>query len=280
MNLRPSYWLSPLRSYVALCTVLLGLCLPSTKGQTPLDNRLRGLDFEQKLGQSISLDNQFVDERGATVSLSTLLDGKPAVLVPGYYGCPMLCRAVSNALVGALRDLPLTAGRDFSVIQFTINPEEGPALAAAKKASYLKAYGRPGSDVGWHLLTSAAPASQRLAGEIGFHYIYDQDSRQYAHPSGIVILTPKGVISHYCYGVNFTASELAQALDRASREGVGDMVRRLFLLCFHYQPITGKAGIIAMNVLRGLAVVLLFALFAWIVVALRAERIKPVEPSR
>jgi protein SCO1/2 len=252
-----------------LLAIFLGRSLPA---QTVLDTRLQTIDFEQRLGQQVSLDLPFRDEAGRAVTLRDYFHGKPIVFVPGYYGCPMLCRALATGLTNALRDLPWTIGNQFEVVSFSIDPHETSALAEQKKRSYLKAYGRPGAESGWHFLTGDEPAIRGLAGQIGFHYFYDAASKQFAHPSGLVVLTPSGRVSHYLFGVNFATSELDNALRDASGARIGPAIRRLILLCFHYQPLTGRYSFVALWVLRGTALVLLALLGLWIASALRSER--------
>jgi protein SCO1/2 len=122
----------------------------------------------------------------------------------------------------------------------SINPNEHPALAASKKRSYLKLYGRPGAAEGWHFLTGSEDSIRTLSEQVGFRYAYDPASKQYAHPSGLVILTPGGKISRYLFGLSYSPKELSDALKKASANEVGTPIQQLFLLCFHYNPITGK----------------------------------------
>jgi protein SCO1/2 len=175
------------------------------------------------------------------------------MLVLGYYGCPMLCTLVLNGLTSSLQDLKPSVGDKFSVIFVSIDPSEFPSLAAAKKKSYLKLYGRKSSASGWHFLTGSKESIALLTEEVGYRYVYDPASKQFAHPSGIVILTPDGKVSRYFFGVNFVARELDQSLNEASSHKIGLEVRQFVYLCFHYNPIRGKYGALIMNVVRAAA---------------------------
>ena len=223
------------------------------------------IDFEQKVNKSISLDLQFTDEAGQRVKLGNYFGRKPVIIVPGYYECPMLCTLVLNGFVEALQDLKSTAGNEFEIVCFSIDPSETPSLAATKKQTYLKRYSRPGAGGGWHFLTGAEPEIKRLAAQLGFAYAYDSASKQFAHPSGFVVLTPRGKIARYFFGVTYSPTELRNSLMDAASEKSASPIQQFLLLCFHYSPITGKYGPLIMQVVRVSGVVTLLALVLLIV---------------
>jgi protein SCO1 len=237
----------------SLCLAFLLPLAALAAGPTPgslTDQSLMQIKFDQKPGSQISMNLPFRDESGKTVRLGDYCGGKPVILVLGYYGCPMLCTLVNNGLVAALDDLKLDIGNQFEVVNISINPQEAPALAAAKKRNYLKAYGRAGAAAGWHFLTGGEPAIRQIADEVGFRYAYDPVSQQYAHPSGLVILTPGGKVAHYLFGVTFSPQEVDAALQDAVASKVGSPIEQLILLCFHYRPLTGKYGNLVMTLVR------------------------------
>lgn len=235
------------------------------------DDRLAQIKFDQKLNTAISLDLHFRDENGKDVRLAEYFSNKPVILVLGYYGCPMLCTLVLNGMVEGLQDMRWSIGKEYDVINVSIDPNETPALAANKKRSYLKRYGRPGAGAGWHFLTGNADAIQRLADEVGFRYAYDPASKEYAHPSGLVVLTPDGKISSYLFGVTFLPRDLYTSLDAASSRKIGTRIQDLILLCFHYRPITGRYGNLIMITVRVLGVATLLGLGVLIVKMGRTE---------
>jgi protein SCO1/2 len=154
----------------------------------------------------------------------------------------------------------MDVGNQFDVINVSIDPKETPALAAAKKRTYLKRYGRHGAAAGWHFLTGDDAAIHKLANEAGYRYVYDPRSKQFAHPSGLVILTPDGKVSHYLFGVTYSPNELDSALRDAAARKTGSPIQQFILLCFHYSPITGKYGKLIMTVVRVSGVATLAAL--------------------
>ena len=235
--------------------------------QSLTDTQLSSIRFDQRLDSQISLDLPFRDENNKAVALGNYFGQKPVVLVLGYYQCPMLCTLTFNGMVEALDDMKWSIGDQFNVVHVSIDPKETPQLALAKKRTYLKRYGRAGAAAGWHFLTGAEPAIRKLADEVGFHYAYDPSVKQFAHPSGLIILTPDGKVSKYFFGVRFSPPKLFAALQDASAQKVGSPIERLVLLCFCYSPIHGKYGVLIMTIIRVLGAATL-GLMAWAFVAM------------
>jgi protein SCO1/2 len=252
-------------------TIFVGLVSLVANASELTDGALRQIRFDQKISASIPLEATFRDETGKTVRLGDYFGKKPVVLVLGYYGCPMLCTLVLNGLVETMQDLKSNVGDQFDVLDVSISPSEMPELAAAKKREYLRRYGRPGAETGWHFLTGAEPAIRQLSDAVGFRYAYDPAIKQYAHPSGFIVLTPQGKVSRYFFGVNFNAQELYDALKSASANQAGSPVRQLLLLCFHYSPITGKYGALILNGVRGIGIATFLALAVFVTRSLRSD---------
>ena len=240
---------------------------------------LRTVGFDQRLGAQVPLDLTFRDEAGSSVKLGDYLGDKPVLLVPAYYECPMLCTIVLNGVASALRALPFDVGKEFRVVTFSFNPHETSELAAAKKTTYIEDYRRPGAAAGWHFLVGDEPSVAALTQAIGFRYAWDEASKQYAHASGIVVLTPAGRISHYFFGVEFAPRDLRLALVEASGEHIGSLVDQLLLFCFHYDPATGRYSRVALNAVRAGGVLTLAVLVAFVVLMLRRDAKRARDPA-
>ncbi len=238
---------------------------------------LDSVGLDQRLNAQVPLDLRFTDEQGKDVALGSYFQsGKPVILSLVYYDCPMLCTQILNGMVQTFRKLPLKIGHDFTAVAVSINPRETPQLAAETKASYMKDFGDPDAASAWHFLVS--PNEQmvkRLAAAVGFRYMYDASSDQYAHPSGIMVLTPEGRISRYLYGIDYPPRDLKFSLIDASNNTIGSPVDKILLLCYHYDPMTGKYGVVIMNILR-IAFVLIVVSFvvSWILMSRRGKRAK------
>jgi protein SCO1 len=225
---------------------------------------LKRITYDQNIGQPISTSLTFEESTGRRVALGDLFNSKPTLLVLGYYHCPMLCTLINDGMIEALQELRFNVGRDFNVINVSIDPHETAAVAAAKKKQYLKRYGRDGAAGGWHFLTGSEQSIAQLANEAGFRFKLDPVSNEYAHPSGFIVLTPEGRISRYFFGVNFDPKELRSAIIAASKGERGSVIKQLILLCCEYNPITGKYGVVVLNVLRVLGVGTVILLAGWI----------------
>ncbi len=229
--------------------------------------------FSQNLNAVVPLDARFRDEAGRLMPLGAFLGQRPVVLVLGYHDCPMLCSLVLSGLVESMTEMKATTGRDFDLIDVSINPADSPAAADKQRRLYFRRYLRAGADEGWHFLTSTDDAPiHRLAEAVGFHYAYDPASQQYSHPAGLVILTPEGKVSSYLFGVTFDAGQLQAALTKAGQRQVGSPVEQLLLVCFHYNPIHGKYGPLIMMIMRVSGALTLLAIGTMLALLIRRER--------
>ena len=233
---------------------------------------LKNIGIDQRLHQQVPLDLAFTDETGRDVRLSDYFGKRPVILALVYYECPMLCTQVLNGLVSALGVLTFDAGREYDVVAVSINPKEGPGLAAQKKQAYLDRYKRPQTAACWHFLTGRQENIQRLAAAVGFRYAFDDEIQQYAHGAGIEVLTPRGVVSKYFYGIEFYPRDLKFGLIEASDERIGTAIDNALLLCYHYDPATGKYGAAAIGAVRIGAVATVLAFLSFLFVSLRRER--------
>ena len=242
---------------------------------------LREIGFDQNLDQPVPLDAVFTDEHGRMVRLREYFGTRPVVLAFAYYDCPMLCTLVLNGLTSALSVTSLEPGKDFEIVTVSFDSRDTPATAAAKKASYLERYKRAGAVTGWHFLTAGQPSIDRLTKAAGFRYVWDSDTRQFAHPTGIVVLTPDGRLARYLFGVEYGPRDLRFAIVEASAGKVGTPVDSLLLFCYHYDPMTGRYGLIVMRALRvaGAATVLALGTFILIMVRREKHRIRTPKPE-
>lgn len=246
-----------------------------TSGPSPS----REVGFDQRVGMQVPLDAAFRDESGKTVRLGDYLGRKPVVLSLAYYECPMLCGIALEGLAKSLKGFSLVPGRDFEVVTVSFHPGEGPALARGKKDSLVRAYGRPGAEEGWHFLTGSEEQIRRVTEAVGFRYRWDEAQKQYAHATGVVLLTPQGTVSRYFFGVEYAPKELRLGLSEASAGKVGGVTAQLLLLCYKYDPAIGKYTTTVWALLRVLGTAVALALAAFVLLALRREKIRSREAA-
>jgi protein SCO1/2 len=233
---------------------------------------LREIGFDQNIGGRLPLDVQVRDEDGRSVAIGSYFGRRPVVLVFAYYSCPMLCAQVINGLASALDVLSLEPGRDLEVVAVSFDPRDTPGAAAAKKAGYLERYARRGAPASSHFLTADQPAIDRLTRAAGFRYAWDSQTQQFAHPSGVIVLTPDGRLARYMFGIEYGPRDLRLALVEASAGNVGSAVDSLLLYCYHYDPMTGRYGLQVMRALRIAGAGTVVALGSFVFFMVRREK--------
>ena len=233
---------------------------------------LKHVGIEQRIGVSLPLDLEFNDETGAPVSLGSYFGDKPVILTLVYYDCPMLCTEVLNGLNRSLAPLNYSIGEEFDVVAVSFDPRESPTLASQKKAVYTQRYGRPGTGEGWHFLTGEAPAIDALTESVGFNYVYDETEGQFVHGSAIMIISPKGTISHYFFGIEYPSEDIRLAIIESSEEKLGNVFDQIMLYCFNYDPEQGRYGVAIMNAMRLAGLVTLLAMGSFMVVMFKRDR--------
>lgn len=234
---------------------------------------LKNVGIEQHLNEQIPPDLIFRDETGKTVRLGDYFGKRPMILNLVYYHCPMLCNEVLSGLESAMRVLKFDVGKDFDVLTVSFDPKETPEMAVAKKAEFLKRYGRAGAATGWHFLTGPQASIDSLTRAAGFQYEYDAKSGQFAHATAIMVLTPEGKIAQYYYGVEFAPRDLQLGLVQASHNKIGNLVDEVLLYCYHYDPDTGKYGAIISRILKLAAGATILILGTFLIVMFRVGSI-------
>lgn len=267
-------WVSGLFTALLALGLQLGAFLPegamARSPTLPAEVRL-----VQKLGAALPLELRFRDEQGRVVPLGAFFGKKPVILSLAYFRCPNLCTLVLNGLVESMSRLHkarpgMQLGADYDVITVSIDPREQPALALAKKRSYLARYGAlPGAP--WHFLTGDEASIRVLARAVGFGYAYDASSGEYSHPSGILVVTPRGRVSQYFYGIHYPAPALAASLRKATQSGVGTLAEEILLFCFHYDPRSSAHGKLVMGMIQIAGLLMLAALTILLLTLFRQE---------
>lgn len=263
----------------ALLAILAGTAMPlaAQDRQERLPEELEGVGITEKLDNEVPKDLMFLDDKGRPVRLGDYFkDDKPVLVFIGYYGCPMLCGLVLNGTIDAMRDermKNLVAGRDFRFVAISIDPNEDPDLASAKKDSLIESYGREGVVADeWHFLTGKEAEIKAVTDAFGFQFKWIDSTSEYSHAAVIHIVTPQGHISRYLYGVKFEPETLRLSLVEASEGKIGSTLDQILLFCFHFDPTTGKYSLAAINLMRLAGILTVVALAVGIGLALLNER--------
>jgi protein SCO1 len=261
-------------SRISTAALLLALALAASAENSSTPPQLPGkVGITQKLNAQLPLDLMVRDESGSVHRLGDYFkSGRPVLLNFVYFRCPMLCSVMLDDLTNALTELKFDVGKEFDVITVSIDPRDMPEKAASKKETMVKRYGRPGAWEGWHFLTAHESAIKQLTGTVGFEYAYDIKTDQFAHGTTLLVITPDGRVSRYLNGFEYKPRDLRLALVEASQRKIGTVSDTLLLLCFHYDPATGKYSRTVMNIVRAGGAATIVSLAGFILIMLRSER--------
>lgn len=254
-----------MRGWAGLALVLtLGFTHTATAHELAPE-QLATVGFEQRVGQRVPLELGFVDDRGQAVSLGQYVESGPVVLTLNQLRCKNLCPVELEGLIDGLNGVPFELGQQFTLVTVSIDPGETPEDAATAKARGLRGYARKqGGSSGWHVLTGDQQAIDTLEQAVGFQAVYDPQEEEFAHPAGIILLTPGGQVSRYIYGIDFSTSDLRLALTEAGNGRIGSLVDRALLVCYHYDPLTGRYTPLVMGALQATGAATVLGLVAWL----------------
>jgi protein SCO1/2 len=234
--------------------------------------QLRTVRFEQRIGSSVPMGLRFTDDMGTSVLLGDYLGHKPVVLTLNYLRCQNLCPLQLQGLISGLNGVPFALGDRYTLITVSFDARETPESAASAKFKALRGYVHPEAAGGWHVLTTNDQATiDQLTQAVGFNYIYDYQEDDYAHPLGVVVLTPEGEISRYLYGLDFSATDLRLALTDAAQGQIGTVIDQVLLLCYHYDALTGRYTPFVLDLLKTAGVATVLALGSVLAAFWRAD---------
>ncbi|WP_020401592.1 SCO family protein [Gracilimonas tropica] len=272
----------PALSAFATCMLAVFLLSPPASAQVNREepDALQDLGIDEKLGDTIPLDARFATSNGDSVQLGDLLvEGKPVLLNPLYYECPMLCGLVLDGVSDVVDDLVWKPGKEFIIISFSIDPEEDVALAARSKENYL---GDEDSTMkaGWYFLTGSKSNIEKVTKATGFQYRKVEETGEYAHTAAIMLLSPKGKITRYLYGITYDEFNVRNALYEAADGQIGNTIDKLVMYCYQYDPESGSYAPVAINIMKlgGLATLIILGIFLT-VLWLREKRKKPTSKT-
>jgi len=254
----------PSRIFVIGAAIVIGSASSVAQVPPPGSNDPpEGVGIDERLDEQLPLDLQFIDDTGRTVTLGEYFDrGMPVVITPVFYRCRNLCSATLSGLAEALNEIEWSAGEDFQIVTFTINPKEEYRLAQVKKRNYLGMYEREQAADGWHFLTGDEQSITALTEALGFRYRFVERTGDYAHAASIIVATPQGRLSRYINTVMPDAQTLDKALIEASQGSIGSPWDRFVLWCSTFDPSAGKYVVAARRgiTLGGLATMLIMVI--------------------
>ena len=232
--------------------------------ESPSDKYLLSIDVDNHLGNRISGDIQILDQDNNSFQLNDYFMDKPTVLVMAYYQCPMLCSMVLNGLSTVINESNLIPGEDYNVLTVSIDSEETSQLSKEKKNNYMSNYFSNSDSNFWTFTTTNLENINQLTNELGFRYSYDINTKQYAHPAVIYIITEDGTISHHLFGVSPSVNDFTLAINEAAGGEIASVFDKILLYCYRYDPDAGTYSLVAANVMKLAGVSTLFAMFSFL----------------
>lgn len=216
-----------------LLTILLGVRAQAVEPFDPFG--VAGVD--QTPGARVPLEGRFRDADGRPTTLARIADGRPLLIAPVQFDCPNLCGLTLEGLGEAVAGQDYRSGEDFALVALGIDPREGPAQARASQAR-LEALLPPGGQV--TALTGDQAQIAAVTDALGFRYAWDPRIGQYAHVAAVAALTPDGRVARWLFGLAPSAQDVNLALTEAGHRQIGGIVEQVRLLCYHYDPQTGR----------------------------------------
>ncbi|HET9862045.1 MAG TPA: hypothetical protein VFP37_01270 [Steroidobacteraceae bacterium] len=211
--------------------------------------------WQPRPGQRLPLSLDFRDESGREAPLSNYFDGRPVALVFGYFSCHGLCPEVFRGAREALE--AVDRERAPRLLAVSIDAHDGAVAARERRDATL----RGAHDLDAHFLTDVGGSAAALARAAGFGFRYDPASAQFAHPAGLVLVDGRGVIRDYLYGVRFDPARLAAFPEAGTDPPPTSPLR---MLCFHFDPATGRYDLAIGRILGAACALTVLALLLWI----------------
>lgn len=253
------------RRYLTACAaVVLCFMLTGTDASPEAGGQDAGAGIDERLGSVIPLDITFADEQGRSVTLRELVD-RPTVISLVYYSCNHTCPLLLSGEADVFSRIALDPGRDFSAITISFDENDTPAAAAQKRNDYIRAAGRGFPGRSWTFLTGNGESIGKITQAAGFRF--RKSPNGFAHPVGLIVLSPEGKVTRYLYGVKFLPMDLTLAITEASKGLAVPTVRRALLYCYSYDP-EGRRYVFNILKITAIATLLFITAFiAWLVLS-------------
>jgi protein SCO1/2 len=197
------------------------------------------IGINEKLGKTVPLDLKFVNEKNDTVSLGQLID-RPTILTLVYFDCPGICTPLLEGVSEVIEEMDMEVGKDYKVISISFNPNDNSTKAVSKKSDIVCDKCKAKNE-NWTYLTGDSAAINRILTSVGFSI--KRVGNDFLHPGAIMVLSPKGVITRYLYGIKFMPLDLKLALIEAQDGLARPTVHRVLQFCYSYDPVGKRYGL-------------------------------------
>jgi protein SCO1/2 len=197
----------------------------------------------------LPIKSQWRDARGNAVTLGQAIGDKPALVLFADYTCSTLCGPSLAFVSDALSKSRLAAG-SYHLVVLGLDPKDGPAEAAAFSKAQADNADLP-------IVTLSAPQQtvQAVTAAVGYHYVYDDERDQYAHPAALLAVAADGRIVRALSSLAFNPADLTLAVTEAGQGRVGTIIDHVRLLCYGFDPAAGTYNFAVRRTLAASAIV-------------------------
>ena len=219
----------------ALTVLLIALAAPASAGVSKAV--LDAVYVEPTPGAALPLNLSLQDESGRPLTLADAMGGHATVLLFADYTCRTLCGPILDFTTAALQQSQLQPGADYRLVVIGLDAKDTLADARGMKASRLDHDGPIARAAVF--LTGTTEVIARATSALGYHFAYDHEHDQYAHPAAAFVLTKAGKVTRVLSGIGLNGTDLRLALVDAGEGHVGTLTDRFRLLCYGFDPARG-----------------------------------------
>lgn len=250
---------------IILSLIVLPLMAEKQTVEKPVE-----IGIVEHLGDTIPLDLTFYNTENDTVSLRELVD-KPTVFSFVYFDCPGLCSPLMSGISDVVGKMDMEIGEEYQVITISFNTKDTPEKAKIKKSNFVQSISN-GREDAWIYLTGEQKNIDAVTDALGFKY--KPQGLDFAHPSAIILVSPKGKITRYLYGLTYLPFDLKMAVIESQKGLARPTANRVLEYCFAYNP---SSQTYVLNITQIVGTIILFLIVIGLSVLLILGRRKTVK---
>ena len=221
-----------MRKSKTILIVLLLVASIQLQGQEPISKDLIEIGWLEHLEDTIPLDLKFNSEENKIVTLRELID-KPTVLSFVYFNCPGVCNPLQESISRVVEKTNMELGKDYQILTISFDVSDTPAKAQKKKNNFIQNIVKEKA-AHWMYLTGEKESIDAITEAVGFKY--KATGLDFAHPAGIILISPEGKITRYLYGLDFLPFDLKMAIIEAQQGLAKPTINKVLQYCFNYDP--------------------------------------------
>ena len=239
------------------------LLLFSTAASFPNPEKIK-IGIDEKLGNTIPLNQEFVDENGIRVELKDLLT-RPTILAFVYYNCPGICSPLLLELSNVINKTDLILGVDYNVVVISMDELETPADAKIRKNTFFPELNRKAPPDSWKFLTGDSISIKKVSDECGFYF--ERQGKDFLHTGAFIFIDKNGKICRYLFpgfnersGFGILPFDFKMAILETSEGKVNPTIGKVLQFCFKYDP-QGKTYVLNITQIFGVVIILFAVIF-------------------